>query len=291
MPWIGSVSGRAICDGCYAASQAENFTGKRDLKVIGAYVPKGNGSEVIYCPRCIMTNTKAYGGLIAHSMTWDKANKLFERHWHTPEEALALGYTEGMVQVAAPPEPPEPPPGQRVAALTPAFAIEDVSCLDEQSPLAAVVVELKAEVDMLKMHVYELKEELKRVKSGVARDDELKTLQNEVRALKDQVSRQPSQPSSVLARRADAAFAIQDVSGRVEQTPLAVLFQDLKAEVNTLKAQVYKFREELKQVKTRVGCNDDIETLQNEVRTLLEQVSEPPSQSSSFPESIVHLPR
>ena len=144
---------------------------------------------------------------------------------------------------------------------------------------------------MLKMDVYEVKEELKRVKTGVGRDDEFETLQNEVRALKDQVSRQPSQPSSVLGRRADAAFAIQDVSGRVEQTPLAVLFQDLKAEVNTLKAQVYEFREELKQVKTRVGRNDDIETFQNEVRTLKEQVSGQPSQSSSVPARIVHLSR
>ena len=47
MPWIGSVSGRAILDGCYAASKDANFTGRRMLKEIGAYVPKGNGSEVI----------------------------------------------------------------------------------------------------------------------------------------------------------------------------------------------------------------------------------------------------
>ena len=138
--------------------------------------------------------------MISLSMTRIKADELFESHWHTPEEALALGYTAGMVQVAPPPEPPEPLAGQRVAALTPAFAIEDVSGLVEQSPLAAVVVELQAKDDMLQTDVCELKEELKRVKAGVARDHELETLQNEVRALKEQVSGQPSQPSSVLAR-------------------------------------------------------------------------------------------
>jgi predicted RNase H-like nuclease (RuvC/YqgF family) len=78
----------------------------------------------------------------------------------------------------------------QAAALTPALAIEDVSGRVEQSPLAAVVDELQAEVDMLKAEVYELKEELKLVKTGVARDEELETLQNEIRALKEQLTAQ-----------------------------------------------------------------------------------------------------
>ena len=78
-----------------------------------------------------------------------------------------------MIQAAARPEPragqrdqndqsQQVPPGMiHVAALTPALAIEDVSGRVEQPPLAAVVDELKAEVNMLKTEVYELKEELK----------------------------------------------------------------------------------------------------------------------------------
>ena len=65
------------------------------------------------------------------------------------------------------------------------------------------------------------------------------------------------------------------------QSPLAVMVEDLKAEVDTLKAEVYGLKEELKQVQTRVARDDDIETLQNEVRALKEQVSGQPSQSSS----------
>ena len=99
---------------------------------------------------------------------------------------------------------PVPPAGLQQAdgsarASTPARAIEDVSRRVEQSPLAAVVDELKAEVGMLKAEVYELKEEIKLVKTGVARDEELETLQNEIRALKEQLSAQPSQPRSVQA--------------------------------------------------------------------------------------------
>ena len=129
MPWSELHFGRAICNGCYAASRDANFTGRKTLMEIGAYLPRGNGSAVIYSPRCIMTKPEAYGGLISLSMTRIKADELFGSHWHTPEEALALGYTAGMVQVAPPPEPPEPRAGQRVAALSPAFAIEHVSGL------------------------------------------------------------------------------------------------------------------------------------------------------------------
>ena len=235
MPWSDCEYGRAICDGCRAASKAADLTGRISLHKIGAYVPRHSGTEVIYCPICIMTKPEAHGGLASHSMSWDKARKLFESHWHTPEDALALGHTAGMVQAAARPEPPEPPAGQRdqnhqsqqvppgmiqaaarpeppeppvgqrdqnhqsqqvppgmiqAAALTPALAIADVSGRVEQSPLAAVVDELKAEVDMLKAEVCELKEELKLVKTGVARDEELETLQNEIRALKEQLTAQ-----------------------------------------------------------------------------------------------------
>ena len=138
-------------------------------------------------------------------LNWEKALALFDKHWYTPEQALERGYTSGRVQVAAPPVPPEPPAGQRdqnhqsqqvppatiqVGALTPAPAIGDVSGRAEQPPLAAVVVELQAEVAMLKAEVLELKEELKQVKTGVTRHDELAILQNEVRALKEQVSGQ-----------------------------------------------------------------------------------------------------
>ena len=205
MPWSDFEYNRAICDGCCAASKAADLTGRISLHKIGAYVPRHSGTEVIYCPICIMTKPEAHGGLASHSMSWDKARKLFESHWHTPAEALALGHTAGMVQAAARPEPPESPAGQRdqnhqsqqvppgmiqAAALTPALAIADVSGRVEQSPLAAVVDELKAEVDMLKAEVCELKEELKLVKTGVARDEELETLQNEIRALKEQLTAQ-----------------------------------------------------------------------------------------------------
>ena len=222
MPWSDFEYNRAICDGCRAASKAADLTGRISLHKIGAYVPRHSGTEVIYCPICIMTKPEAHGGLASHSMSWDKARKLFENHWYTPEEALALGHTAGMVQAAARPEPPEPPAGQRdqnhqsqqvppgmiqAAALTPALAIEDVSGRVEHSLRAAAVDELKAEVDMLKAEVYELKEEvyelkeeLKLVKTRVARDEELEALQNEVRALKEQVSAQPSQQQSVQAQ-------------------------------------------------------------------------------------------
>ena len=217
MPWSGSAYGRAICDGCYAASKDGNFTGRKTLKEIGAYVPKGNGSEVIYCPICIMTKPEAHGGLASHSMSWDKARKLFESHWHTPEEALELGYTARMDQVAARPEPPEPPAGQRdqnhqsqqappgmiqaAARPEPRAGQRDQNDQSQQVPsgmihvavvdeLKAEVDQLKAEVNMLKTEVYELKEELKLVKTGVARDEELETLQNEIRALKEQLTAQ-----------------------------------------------------------------------------------------------------
>ena len=158
-------------------------------------MPKGNGSQVIYCPICIMTKPEAFGGQTSHSMTWDMAETFFESHWHTPAQALELGYTTRMVQGEARPEPPETLVGQRAQnhpsqqvppgmiqgeALTPALAIQDVSGRVEQSPLAVMVEDLKAEVNTLKAEVYELKEE--------------------VRALKEQVSGQPSQSSSVPAR-------------------------------------------------------------------------------------------
>ena len=232
MPWIGSKIGRAICDGCYAASKDAHFTGRNDLKEIGAYLPKGNGSEVIYCPICIMTKDEAFGGQASLRMTFgimtkDKADALFASHWHTPEEALERGYTTRMVQVAARPEPPEPPAGQRdqnhqsqqappgmiqaAARPGPRAGQRDQNDQSQQVPsgmihvavvdeLKAEVDELKAEVNMLKTEVYELKEELKLVKEEFARHDELETLQNEVRALKEQVSGQPSQTSSVLAK-------------------------------------------------------------------------------------------
>ena len=103
MPWIGSKIGRAICDGCYSASQDAHFTGRNDLKVIGAYLPRGYCSEVIYCPICIMTKDEAFGGKASLSMTWDMAETFFESHWHTPAKALELGYTTRMVQGEARP--------------------------------------------------------------------------------------------------------------------------------------------------------------------------------------------
>ena len=204
MPWIGSVTGRAICDGCYAASKDANFTGRKTLKEIGAYVPKGCGSEVIYCPICIMTKDEAFGGKASFSMTWDKANELFESHWHTTAEALERGYTTGMVQGEARPEPPETPVGQldqnhpsqqvppgmfQGEALTPALAIQDVSGRIEQLPPAVMVEDLTAAVNSLKAEVHELKEQLKQHKQLI------ETFQNEVRTLKEQVSGQPSQSS------------------------------------------------------------------------------------------------
>ena len=203
MPWIGS---RAICDGCSAASKDANFTGKRMLKKIGAYVPKGNGSEVIYCPLCILTEPDAAGGLTVFSMTENIAQRLFEQHWHSPAEARELGYITRIVQGEARPEPPETPVGQRDqnhpsqqvppgmiqgVALTPAFAIQDVPGRVEQSPLAVMVEDLTAEVNTLKAEVHELKDELKQHKQLI------ETFQNEVRTLKEQVSGQPSQSSSV----------------------------------------------------------------------------------------------
>ena len=197
MPWIGIVTGGAICDGCYAASKDAHFTGRKDLKEIGAYVPRGNGSEVIYCPICIMTKPEASGGQTSHSMSWDKARRFFESHWHTTAEALERGYTTGMVQGEARPEPPETPVGQldqkhpsqqvppgmfQGEALTPALAIQDVSGRIEQSPPAVMVEDLTAEVNTLKAEVHELKEELKQHKQLI------ETFQNEVRTLKEQVS-------------------------------------------------------------------------------------------------------
>ena len=207
MPWIGS---RAICDGCSAASKDADFTGKRMLKKIGAYVPKGNGSEVIYCPLCILTEDDARGGLTVFSMTEDMAQTLFEQHWHSPAEALELGYTTRIVQGEARPEPPETPvghrdqnhPSQQVppgmiqgVALTPAFAIQDVpgrvELQAEVDMLKTDVSDLTAEVNTLKAEVHELKDELKQHKQLI------ETFQNEVRTLKEQVSGQPSQSSSV----------------------------------------------------------------------------------------------
>ena len=103
MPWSESEYGRAICDGCCAASKAANLTGRKHLKEIGAYVPKGNGSEVIYCPICIMTKPEAFGGQTSHSMTWDMAETFFESHWYTPVQLLELGYTTRMVHGEARP--------------------------------------------------------------------------------------------------------------------------------------------------------------------------------------------
>ena len=221
MPWSATEYGRAICDGCRAASKAADFRGRQHLKEIGAYVPKGSGSEVIYCPICIMTEPEASGGQASLSMTQDMAQTLFESHWHTPAQALELGFTTRIVQGEARPEPPETPVGQR-----------DQKHRSQQVP-----------------------------------------------------------PGMIQGEALTPALAIQDVSGRVEQSPLAVMVEDLKAEVNTLKAEVYDLKEELKQVKTRVGRDDDIETFQNEVRTLKEQVSGQPSQSSSAPARIVHVSR
>ena len=209
MPWIGSKIGRAICDGCYAASKDAHFTGRNDLKVIGAYLPRGYCSEVIYCPICIMTNDKAWGGKASLDMDWDKANELFRTHWYTPEKALELEYTTGMVPGEARPEPPETPVGQldenhpsqqvppvmfQGEASTPALAIQDVSGRIEQLPSAEMVQDLTAAVNSLKAEVHELKEQLKQHQQLI------ETFQNEVRTLKEQVSGQPSQSSSVPAK-------------------------------------------------------------------------------------------
>ena len=123
-----------------------------------------------------------------------------ESHWHTPAEALELGHTGGHPDLPQPAgqhhqnhQSQQVPPGMiqpAEPALNPARAIEDVSSRVEQSPLEAVVYKLTAEVDELKAAVCELREELKLVKTGVARDEELETLQNEIRALKEQLSAQ-----------------------------------------------------------------------------------------------------
>ena len=119
------------------------------------------------------------------------------RWWSCPVCAPGYAWKKPTVSITPKPPPvqPVPPAGHQQAdgsarASTPARAIEDVSGRVEQSPLAAVVDELKAEVGMLKAEVYELKEEIKLVKTGVARDEELETLQNEIRALKEQLSAQ-----------------------------------------------------------------------------------------------------
>ena len=98
MPWSESEYGRAICDGCCAASKALNWRGRKHLKEIGAYVPKGNRSQMIYCPICIMTKPEAFGGQKSLSMTWDMAETFFESHWYTPVQLHELGYTTRMVQ-------------------------------------------------------------------------------------------------------------------------------------------------------------------------------------------------
>ena len=172
-------------------------------------MPKGSGSEVIYCPICIMTKPEASGGQASLSMTRDMAQTLFESHWHTPAQALELGYTTRMVQGEARPEPPETPVGQldqnhpsqqvppgmfQGEALTPALAIQDVSGRIEQLPSAEMVGDLTAAVNSLKAEVHELKEQLKQHQQLI------ETFQNEVRTLKEQVSGQPSQSSSVPAR-------------------------------------------------------------------------------------------
>ena len=201
MPWSDCEYGRAICDGCRAASKVADLTGRQTLHLTGAYVPRRSGTDVIYCPMCIMTNDEAFGGKTSHQMSWTKACKFMESHWHTPAEALELGHTGGHPDLPQPAgqhhqnhQSQQVPPGMiqpAEPALNPARAIEDVSSRVEQSPLEAVVYKLTAEVDELKAAVCELREELKLVKTGVARDEELETLQNEIRALKEQLSAQP----------------------------------------------------------------------------------------------------
>ena len=127
-----------------------------------------------------MTKDDAFGGKASQEMTWKKAYEKMQEHWHSPEEALELGYTGDL------PDLPQPagqrhqnhpsqqcPPGMSQPAdpaLPPAHAIEDVPGRVEQSPLAAVVGELKAEVDNLKAEVEQLKAEIEQLKT---RDEEL----------------------------------------------------------------------------------------------------------------------
>ena len=66
-------------------------------------MPKGNRSQMIYCPICIMTKPEAFGGQKSLSMTWGMAETFFESHWYTPVQLLELGYTTRMVHGEARP--------------------------------------------------------------------------------------------------------------------------------------------------------------------------------------------
>ena len=115
MPWSHADYYRAVCDGCGVPTQSADLSTRKALYATGAYCPRGSGSQEIYCPECIMTKNKAYGGQAAHGMTPKKASQLQREHWYTAAEALELGYvnqvcadTAGLQQSAGA-EPPEPP--------------------------------------------------------------------------------------------------------------------------------------------------------------------------------------
>ena len=78
---------------------------------------------MIFCPVCIMTKKEAAGGKASHSMTWQKARQLFQEHWHSPAEALELGYTvrdDAHAAALSQPAGPEPPePARRAATSAP----------------------------------------------------------------------------------------------------------------------------------------------------------------------------
>ena len=123
MPWSESEYYRAICDGCGAATRSAEVSGKNALHLLGAYCPRRSASEVIFCPVCIMTKKEATGGKASHSMTWQKARQLFQEHWHSPAEALELGYTvrdDAHAAALSQPAGPEPPePARRAATSAP----------------------------------------------------------------------------------------------------------------------------------------------------------------------------
>jgi len=122
-----------------------------------------------------MTKDAAFGGKASQAMTREMASKKMQEHWHSPEEALELGYTGDLPDLPQPagqrhqnhPSQQCPPGMSRPAdpALPPAHAIEDVPGRVEQSALAAVVGELKAEVDNLKAEVEHLKAEIEQLKT------------------------------------------------------------------------------------------------------------------------------
>ena len=85
MPWGKKLFGRAICDGCGAASKRNNLTGYKDLLTISGYLKRKVFPEPMWCPPCVLTEEDAAGGWDALKMTAEKAQTQRELHWFTNE--------------------------------------------------------------------------------------------------------------------------------------------------------------------------------------------------------------